>query len=231
MNLFHHTYKPNANQFDDGFSVAMKAIASSKLRFNDANVHRRTFEECLRRHWVKLCEVVLCQVSVNASQTSHTLECLFTAANMIGTTGEPEKKASGQNKKLTGNIGQKASSLSRFNKLSQCMLVEKVVANLYLAYALVSYADSLTSTTDKQSLIESKKLESLGLPVIRNRTRGFPTFEETKKSSAQLTEQQKSLYQSAITLASRALAVKNFQCVQFKVDDYNFVEFMQRSLK
>ena len=229
MNLFHHTYK--ANQFDDGFSVATKTIASSKLRYNDVNVHRRMFEECLRRHWVKLCEVVLCEVSVNASQSNHALECLFTAANMIGTTGEPEKKVSLQNKKSTANIGQKSSSLSRLNKLSQCMLIEKVVANLYLAYAVVCYADSLTCTTDKQSLIESKKLESLGLPSICNRTRGFPTFEETKKASAQLTEQQKSLYQSAITLASRAFAVKNFKCVHLKIDDYNFAEFMQRSLK
>jgi hypothetical protein len=236
MNLFQHSYV--AHQFDEGLSVAIRTIVLSTWKQNGVSVYRRTFEECLRRHWVKLCEIVLCQVSGNTPQLRQLVECLFTATNMIGKTcddfnSKPEKKASLRNKKSTPLNPESAGkrTAARNLKLTQGMLIEKVVANLYLAYALVSYAGTLNATTDKQS--ERKKD---GLAEIAHGTpRRARSVADAVATLERLTEQQKNLYEAAITFVSRAFAVKNFTSIPHTVEsytyDYNFIEFMQRSLK
>jgi hypothetical protein len=250
MNLFNHSWKPGANQCDDSISVAIKTVVASSWKQNGANIHRRTFLECLRRHWVKLCEVVLCRVSVSAPQLSHALECMFTATNMIGTTCEdfnvkPGKKTAGRNnKKSTQNveIGKKPSNVAQNTKLVQGMLIEKVVANLYLAYVLVSHANSLTPSPNGPAVPESDKriaqqllFGRFGRRSIHQRIVATAVEGMSKKSSTSLSEQQQNLYETAITLASRAFAVKNFTCRQLQMEnfnyDYNFMEFMQRGLK
>ncbi len=250
MNLFHHSYKSDANQFDDD-SIVMRTIVGSPWKQNGVSVHRRTFLECLRRHWVKLCETVLCRV--NGPQLSHVLECMFTATDMIGTTSEdfnPGKKVTGcSNKKSTRNVetaGKKTSSVLRNTKLIQAMLIEKVVANIYLAYVLVNHANNLKITSsDAQPRTESDKQSSPKRKGVVGFLKGSYLYMDRKlpvrghsitaPKAGKSTEQQQSLCETAIIFACRAFAVRNFAYHQMQVDsfnnDFNFVEFMQRSLK
>lgn len=239
MNLFHHSYKLAANKLDDDVTVVMRTIVASPWKQSVSSIHRRIFLECLRRHWVKLCEVVLCSVSLNAPQLSRILDCMFTATHVIGTTCQDfsvklgKKQPARECKKFGQHVeSKKSSNVLRTNKLVEGMLVEKVVANIYLAHVLVTHADSLKidsiNDSEKQNSQRSKK--GLG---YRGSLRRVVTAEQIKKE--RLSEQQESLYETAITLASRAFAVKNFTCHQLQMEnfnyDYNFLEFMQRSLK
>ena len=239
MNLFQHSYKPDAKEFEDGIGAAIRAIVVSPWKPNGVGVHRRTLLECLRRHWVKLCEVVLCRVSENAPHLSHVLECLFTVTNMIGTTCEDVNIRMTRSNKMFSenatNSDRKQPNLSRNQKLIQSMLIEKVVANIYLAYVLVAKANSLTpepTESDKQSSPKKKTASPSTRRYIIHQRHVLKTDEE-KKAKPTLTERQNRLYETAITLASRAFAVKNFKCNPLERHDYdyNFVEFMGQSLK
>lgn len=258
MNLFQHSYTAGARQSDDGVSVAMRTIvASPPGKPNGLGINRRIFLECQRRHAVKLCEVVLCRVSLSRPQLNHALECLFTATDTVGSTAEGfdiklEKKATlrAASKKSSQNPDNPARKPTRSvqnTRLAQGMLIEKVVANLYLAHALVSYANSLTPEvkadvkSEKQADASSKAhgssniQETLRLRNALFRYRHAVAKVQDKKANAPLTEQQHRLYETAITLACRAFAVRNFKCHELQIDgfhnEYDFTEFMQRSLK
>lgn len=233
-NLFHHAYKPGTSHYDEDVSVVLGTIAALPWETNTMSLHYRTFLECLRRHWVKLVEVVLCRVSVCSSQLSDVLKCVFSATAMFGSTNEdiPDKtgrKGTTRNKnKLTesSELYGKSNSVVRDKKIAQDMLIEKVVANLYLAYALVNHADNLRQDSPFQfekRLVASRKTS----PKIVNLK--IMNLKKTEPN-----EQQRRLYETAVTLACRSFAVKNFTYGQLEMinsHDFNFIEFMQRSLK
>lgn len=228
----------------------MRTIVASPPKPNGLGIHRRVFLESQRRHAVKLCEIVLCQVSLDRAQLSHALECLFTATDTIGSTAEGfdiklEKKATLRVSKKSGqtadNPGKKPTRSVQNTRLAQSMLTEKVIANLYLAYVLVSYANSLTpdvqpdAKSEKQIEPLSKILHEARRRFVQYRYRYAAAKEQEKKANTTLTEQQHRLYETAITLACRAFAVRNFKCQELQIDgvyhEYDFTEFMQRSLK
>ena len=253
MNLFHHTYKPGASQSDDGLSVAMRTIVASAPKPNGLGIHRRVFLECQRRHALKLSEIVLCRVSLDRRQLSHALECLFTATDTIGSTAEGfdiklEKKATLRASKKSGQTGdnpvKKPTRSVQNTRLAQSMLTEKVIANLYLAYVLVSHANSLTPDVQPDAKSE-KQIEALSKILspmqesrrrfLQYRYRNAAAKEQEKRTNTTLTDQQHVLYETAINLACRAFAVRNFKCQELQIDsvnhEYDFTEFMQRNLK
>ncbi|XP_028406963.1 uncharacterized protein LOC114529377 isoform X2 [Dendronephthya gigantea] len=231
-NLFHHAYKPGGRNYDEDISIVLGTISALPWKSNSMSLHYRTFLECLRRHWVKLVEIVLCRVSASSIELSDALKCVCSATAMFGSTDDDcsdktSRKGTARNKKSTESSEHsgKSNSVAQNKKIVQDMLIEKVVANLYLAYVLVSHADSLKQdTASEKRVVASRKTSPklVNLKIIMGKWR-FPT------------EQQQRLYETAVTLACRSFAVKNFTYSQLDMinssHDYNFIEFMQRSLK
>ena len=208
LNLFEHSWKPELTEVDEkaeeSVDITLKAIVASSWRQrNGGRIHRRFFLESLRRHWVKLCEVVLYRVNVDQQRLNAVLRCVCSATHMIGsTTGENDWDVTDER-------------TSRHKQFVQSMIMEKTMASNYLALALAKRADDLAKTP----------LERLGVIVVS---------EPTKNAKAPFNKQQLLLYHTAIDIATRVFAVKNVTLhklnPEWPVEDYNFLEFLQRSL-